>query len=142
MRLLIFIYIIISLTSNPLKANSKKDPSIYNDLVALFFKWRDFENPPLMNGAPDYTKKRFDSAKNEFNSLQKRLEEIDTTGWPIYYQVDWQVVRAEMNGYDFNQRVLRPWVRDPAFYQTVWMYQSDVPAHEGPNVSCGPLGHA
>ena len=108
MRLLIFIYIIISLTSNPLKANSKKDPSSYNDLVALFFKWRDFENPPLMNGAPDYTKKRFDSAKNEFNSLQKRLEEIDTTGWPIYYQVDWQVVRAEMNGYDFNQRVLRP----------------------------------
>ena len=25
-----------------------------------------------------------------------------------------------------------PWVRDPAFYQSVWMYQSDVPAHEGP----------
>jgi len=132
MRLLIFIYIIISLIFNPLKANSKKDPKSYNDLVDLFSKWRDFENPPLMNGAPDYTKRRFDSAKNEFNSLQKRLEEIDTTGWPIYYQVDWQIVRAEMNGYDFNQRVLRPWSRDPAFYQTVWMYQSDVPAHEGP----------
>ena len=37
-----------------------------------------------------------------------------------------------MNGYDFNYRVLRPWVRDPAFYQTIWMYESDVPAHEGP----------
>ena len=37
-----------------------------------------------------------------------------------------------MNGYDFNQRVLKPWERDPAFYQSVWMYQSDVPAHEGP----------
>ena len=37
-----------------------------------------------------------------------------------------------MNGYDFNYRVLRPWQRDPAFYQTIWMYQSDVPAHEGP----------
>ena len=132
MRLLIFIYIIISLIFNPLKADSKKDPNSYNDLVDLFITWRDFENPPLMNGAPDYTKRRFDSAKNEFNSLQKRLEEIDTTGWPIYYQVDWQIVRAEMNGYDFNQRVLRPWSRDPAFYQTVWMYQSDVPAHEGP----------
>ena len=37
-----------------------------------------------------------------------------------------------MNGYDFNYRILKPWERDPAFYQTVWMYQSDVPAHEGP----------
>ena len=132
MRLLIFIYIIISLIFNPLKAKNTKDPSSYSDLVDLFLKWRDFENPPLMNGAPDYTKRRFDSAKKVFNSLQKRLEEIDTTDWPIYYQIDWQIVRAEMNGYDFNQRVLRPWVRDPAFYQTVWMYQSDVPAHEGP----------
>ena len=41
-------------------------------------------------------------------------------------------MRAEMNGYDFNHRVLKSWERDPAFYQTIWMYQSDVPAHEGP----------
>ncbi|MGK2926886.1 MAG: hypothetical protein ACSLE2_14830, partial [Lysobacterales bacterium] len=32
----------------------------------------------------------------------------------------------------FNRRVLQPWARDPAFYQTVWMARSDVPAHEGP----------
>ena len=37
-----------------------------------------------------------------------------------------------MNGYDFNQRVLRPWERDPAFYKSIWMARSDVPAHEGP----------
>ena len=118
--------------SNPLKAERNITLNNYKDLVDLFLEWRGFENPPLMNGAPDYTKRRFDSAKKVFNSLQERLGKIDTTGWPIYNQVDWQIIRAEMNGYDFNQRVLRPWVRDPAFYQTVWMYQSDVPAHEGP----------
>ena len=37
-----------------------------------------------------------------------------------------------MNGFDFNDRVLKPWARDPAFYQSVWMAKSDVPAHEGP----------
>ena len=37
-----------------------------------------------------------------------------------------------MNGYDFNYKILQPWVRDPAYYQTIWMNQSDVPAHEGP----------
>ena len=42
------------------------------------------------------------------------------------------VVWAEMNGFDFNYRILKPWERDPAFYKTIWTYKSDVPAHEGP----------
>jgi hypothetical protein len=42
------------------------------------------------------------------------------------------ILWAEMNGYDFNERILKPWQRDPAFYKTVWTERSDVPAHEGP----------
>ena len=132
MRIFIYIFIITNLILNPMKAENSREPGNYKDLVDLFRMWRDFENPPLMNGAPDYTQRRFTSVENEFNSLQSNLEKIDTTDWPKYYQTDWRIVRAEMNGYDFNQRVLRPWARDPAFYQTIWMYQSDVPAHEGP----------
>ena len=115
-----------------MNAKSKIEPSNYKDLVDLFKMWRDFENPPLMNGAPDYTQRRFTAAADEFNSLQSKLDRIDTADWPKYHQTDWHIVRAEMNGYDFNQRVLKPWARDPAFYQTIWMYESDVPAHEGP----------
>ena len=107
-------------------------PIEYRELVELFNNWRDFENPPRLNGAPDYTADRFKKDHTAFKDLQNRLTQIAIDDWPIPYQVDWHVVRAEMNGYDFNYRVLRPWVRDPAYYQTVWMYQSDVPAHEGP----------
>ena len=82
--------------------------SNYESLHELFFEWRKFEKPPLLNGAPDYT------------------------GWSQPQKVDWKFIRAEMNGYDFNRRILRSWERDPAFYQTIWMYQRDVPAHEGP----------
>src|SRR3712207_3560715 len=57
---------------------------------------------------------------------------IDPSGWPVAQQVDYHLVRAEMNGLDFNHRVLRPWARDPAFYLSVWTDQSDTPAHEGP----------
>ena len=39
---------------------------------------------------------------------------------------------AEMNGFDFYVRVLKPWERDPAYYATVWPDQSDTPDHEGP----------
>jgi hypothetical protein len=34
-------------------------------------------------------------------------------------QVDWRLVRAKMNGFDFNHRVLKPWARDLAFYQSI-----------------------
>ncbi len=107
-------------------------PAGYQELVQLFSDWREFEDPPLLNGAPDYTPERFAKDHQIFQELEKRLNKIKIGDWPTSCQVDWHIVRAEMNGYDFNYRVLKPWVRDPAYYQTVWMDQSDVPAHEGP----------
>ncbi len=107
-------------------------PKDYQKLVELFNEWREFESPPLLNGAPDYTANRFKEDRKVFRNLQKRLNKINIDSWATPQQIDWHVVRAEMNGYDFNYRVLKPWERDPAFYQTVWTYKSDVPAHEGP----------
>ena len=128
--LLLLILISCSTTKND---NTPKNQSLkYDDLVLLFNDWRNFENPPLLDGAPDYTRERFEEDQSEFLNLRERLHSFDIDNWPIKEQIDWHVIRAEMNGYDFNYRVLRPWERDPAFYQTIWMYQSDVPAHEGP----------
>jgi hypothetical protein len=104
----------------------------YDDLVALFKEWRSFETPPLKDGAPDYTAATFEKRWTEFEQLQGRLMAVDTTGWPVEEKVDWTVVWAEMNGYDFNHHILKPWERDPAFYKVLWMERSDVPAHEGP----------
>ncbi len=119
---------------NSARENSKAiaTSNEYNDLVQLFNEWRSFEHPPTLDGAPDYTKATFSKRWSEFQDLQQRLEAIDTTSWPVPNQVDWMIVWAEMNGYDFNHRVLKPWERDPAFYKSVWTYKSDVPAHEGP----------
>ena len=104
----------------------------YADLVNLFKEWRAFETPPLKDGAPDYTVATFEKRMPRFEELRKRLQEIDTTGWKVEEKIDWLIVWAEMNGFDFNHRILKPWARDPAFYNSVWMYKSDVPAHEGP----------
>lgn len=103
-----------------------------DELVTLFKEWRAFENPPLRNGAPDYTAETFEKRWPEFKKLQHNLLAMDVSDWPIEQQVDWNIVKAEMNGYDFNHRILKPWVRDPSFYKSLWMYRSDVPAHEGP----------
>lgn len=104
----------------------------YHDLVAFFKEWRTFEMPPKLEGAPDYRKATFTQRMSAFDQLRARHAAIDTTDWSIPNKVDWMVVWAEMNGFDFNYRVLKPWERDPAFYKTIWTYKSDVPAHEGP----------
>ena len=104
----------------------------YEDLLQLFADWREFESPPLLDGAPDYTAARFEARDARFQALRLGLEMFDTSDWPVAEQVDWHLVRAEMNGYEFNRRVLQPWARDPAFYKTLWTERSDVPAHEGP----------
>ena len=104
----------------------------YEKLHEFFFQWRNFESPPLRDGAPDYTKGQFNKRRRVFKSLERKLANIDTSGWSRSAQADYRFIRAEMNGYEFNERVLKSWERDPAFYQTVWTYQSDVPAHEGP----------
>ena len=119
-------------SSNAPAAPVEKSPATYDELTTLFEDWRAFERPPMLDGAPDYTAARFEAALPDYRALRARLDRMDISAWPVPQQVDWHVVRAEMNGYDFNRRVLQPWVRDPAFYQSIWMGRSDVPAHEGP----------
>ncbi|MEL7362724.1 MAG: hypothetical protein AAFN13_11685, partial [Bacteroidota bacterium] len=100
-------------------AQPASEADTHADLAALFAEWRAFEAPPLLDGAPDYTEETFLARADGFAALRDRLHGLDTTGWSVPEQVDWHLVRAEMNGYDFNVRVLRPWARDPAFYKTV-----------------------
>jgi len=86
----------------------------------------------LRAGAPDYTAATLAQKHEKLKSYQARLAAIDPSGWPVEQQVDYRLVRAEMNGLDFYIRVLKPWERDPAFYTSIWTAQSDTPAHEGP----------
>ena len=109
-----------------------QDGSSYEALVGLFSEWRAFERPPVRDGAPDYTAATFARRHAELPAWQARLAAIRPDAWPIAQQVDFQLLRAEMNGFDFHVRVLQPWVRDPAFYVSIWTAQSDTPAHEGP----------
>jgi hypothetical protein len=104
----------------------------YADLVSLFGEWRSFQKPKLVGGVPDYTASAMAAQQRELGSYQRRLAAIDPSGWPIGQQVDHHLVRAEMNGLDFDHRVLQPWATNPAFYVTVFPDESDQPAREGP----------
>jgi uncharacterized protein (DUF885 family) len=115
-------------------ARQPASPSGYATLVQLFEQWRDFEHPVMQGNMPDYGRTAMAAKAAALSAWQKKLAAIDTQGWPIEQLDDYKLVRAEMNGLDFNLRVLRPWARDPAFYVSVWAARTDVPLREGPNV--------
>jgi hypothetical protein len=106
--------------------------STYEDLVKLFEEWREFQKPEIFDGVPDYTAAAVEKQRLGLKEYQNRLAAIDPSSWPISQQVDYHIVRAEMNGLDFDHRVLRPWSRNPCFYSIYYPSPSDVPALEGP----------
>jgi hypothetical protein len=125
--------LLIAMSCSKPDENKGAKTKTHAELKTLFKEWREFQRPPLKDGIPDYS---VDAMKQQYASLgqwQQRLNNFDTTGWFVAQQVDWYIIKAEMNGLDFDHRVMRPWERDPAFYKTLWMDRSDVPAHEGPS---------
>ncbi len=92
----------------------------YDDLVTLFEEWRAFEQPDFVDGVPDYSTQVMAKQHRELAMYQRRLAAIDPTGWPVAHQVDHHLVRAEMNGLDFDHRIRRPWARNPAFYTMIF----------------------
>jgi hypothetical protein len=103
----------------------------YDDLVRLFDDWRAFVQPRVTQGVADYTPAAMDAQRLALATYQARLARIDPRRWPIPQRVDSLLVRAEMNGLEFNHRVLRPWSRNPCFYAVLHTGPTDVPAREG-----------
>ena len=104
----------------------------YGSLLALFEEWRELERPRFVDGVPDYTSAAMAGQVGELAAYRARLEAIAIGSWPVAQQIDWHLVRAEMNGLDFDHRVRRPWANNPVFYVMIFTAESDVPAHEGP----------
>ena len=128
-KVVIYLFCFLSL----LFANAQEQEAKVNrELLELFKEWRNFEMPPLKDGVPDYSKNTFDFRFIQYKKLRSRLDSFSIDFWPVHDQVDWYLLWAEMNGYLFNYKILKPWERDPAFYKSIWTYKSDVPAHEGP----------
>lgn len=107
--------------------------SPYEGLVNIQKELRVLEKTTTPNGVPDYRVKTIGTIQQKLAQLQGRHKKMDTTGWSRSQKVDYLLVLSELNALDYNCRILRPWMRDPAFYALIWNEQSDTPDHEGPN---------
>jgi len=119
--------LLLAIASSPAAAKGNVDT-----LRQLFVEWRQFEQGETKLGAPDFSPAAISRKTIGLRQFQDRLAAIDPHGWAVADQVDHALVRAEMNGLDFDLRVAKPWERDPAYYVSIWAAQSDTPSHEGP----------
>lgn len=113
-------------------AQTVSPSATYPQLLSLFAEWRTFEEPPRVNGIPDYRPATNARRLAALTTMQRRLRAIDTSGWRIPEQVDWHLVRAEMNGMQYQLTILKSFARDPAYYASIKTDKSDTPAEEGP----------
>jgi Bacterial protein of unknown function (DUF885) len=113
-------------------AQASPGGSRYEDLVSFYKDFRSFQKPKLAGGVPDYTAAAMAAQQKELETYRKRLAAIDPSPWPIPQQVDYYIVRAELNGLDFDHRVLKPWANNPGFYVMFFPEESDQPKREGP----------
>jgi hypothetical protein len=107
--------LVLTVSSVPLHAETAPCAG-YEELVALFHEFREFQEPTVTGGVPDYTAAAMLRQFEELENYQQRLTAIDPSAWPVAEQIDYLLVRAEMNGMEFFHRVVRPWARDPGFY--------------------------
>jgi hypothetical protein len=128
---ILIVFVLVS-CSPPKEKRGAISPVNYNDLVQLFKEWREFQKPEIIDGVPDYTAAAMEKQRADLKDYQERLAAMDPSSWPVSQQIDYHIVRAEMNGLDFDHRVLRPWSRNPCFYSVYYSSPSDVPALEGP----------
>ena len=94
----------------------------YDDLVNLFFEFREFQQATITEGVPDYTEAAMQDQYRGLEEFQSNLAGIDTAEWPMWQQVDYHLVRAEMNALEFHHKEHMPWSRDPGFYS---MFEGD-----------------
>ena len=90
--------------------------SSHDDLVALFFEFRAAQDSTNDAGVPDYSAGAIAERYQELQVFHRRLAALDIDTWPLWQQVDYHLVRGEMNAVEFHHRVHKPWARDPGFY--------------------------
>jgi hypothetical protein len=131
-RTAVGVFVVLLMPGLPARsAPAGPPPKGHEDLVKLFTDWRAFQAPVVRDGVPDYTAAAMQEQQRRLPAFRSRLDAIDTSAWPVAWRIDAELVRAEMNGLDFDHRVLRPWARDPAFYAPLVDSESDTPLREG-----------
>lgn len=86
------------------------------ELSEIFLAVRELREPALIDGIPDYTAAAVSVQKSRLTSLRERFDRLDPDSWPQHDQVDYLLLRAEMDMLEYGLYVYRATSRSPNFY--------------------------
>jgi uncharacterized protein (DUF885 family) len=110
---------------NPAAARAGSDIAALRKIADEFYAWRN-QNFPV--GSSDAGLHTWDNRLTDFSAakiseraqhIRKLLDQVramPTTKWPKDDRIDWMLFRAQLEGADFNNRVLQPEKTDPQTY--------------------------
>ena len=95
------------------------------ELATLAEEFRQFRSPVFASrksrsvrsvvGIPDYANVVREQQEG-LPKFQARLRAIDPQGWSVHDQIDYLLLRAEMDDVDWQQQVVRETIKNPYFY--------------------------
>lgn len=85
------------------------------DLIAILTAVHDLRQPQLTNGVPDYTVAAVERQKVKLAELRAQFDRLDPADWPVRDQVDYPIVRSELDMLKYGLYVYRATSRSPNF---------------------------
>jgi type 1 glutamine amidotransferase len=86
------------------------------ELLTLFEEFNEFQDQRDSGDVSGDISAAMDEKYRELKKFQSRLAAIDSSSWSVSEQIDYHLVRAQMNGLEFELRVVKPWIRNPGYY--------------------------
>lgn len=106
---------LVMVLAGPVRLPAEADAG-WDDLVAVHEELRDLRSPSRDSSVPRVGAAAILQRGERIERAQSRLAEIDPSGWSVAGKVDYLLVWAQANALDFEQRVTKPWQKDPIFH--------------------------
>lgn len=87
-----------------------------DSLVQLAEALRALRQPQATDGVPDYSAAALTRWRTGLEALRSRHRALNADGWSVADRIDHILVRTQLDAFDFELRVLRPWARDPGHW--------------------------
>jgi uncharacterized protein (DUF885 family) len=111
--------------TTPPASKAGNDAAALRKMADEFYAWRN-ENFPVFsseaglhtwdNRITDYAPAKISERSQHVRKLLDQVRAMPAAKWPKDDRIDWLLFRAQLEGYDFNNRVLQSETRDPQTY--------------------------
>lgn len=107
---------LVAATALPRGTAAAQSDAQRDSLVQLAEALRTLRQPQMEGGVPVYSPAALGRWRTGLDALRARHAALKAGRWSVADRVDYILVRTQLEAFDFELRVLRPWARDPGHW--------------------------